>query len=43
MNETIKLTPKEGKVIMDKRTRATYTEVMCSESDRHFFVEVDAE
>lgn len=43
MNETIKLTPKEGKKLMDKRTKATYTEVVCAESDRHFFVEVDAE
>lgn len=43
MDNTIKLTPQEGKKLMDKRTRAIYAEVVCAEADKHFFVEVEAE
>lgn len=43
MNKTIKLTPSDGNVYMDKRTRKTYKEVVCAEVDKHFFIEVKAE
>lgn len=44
MENTIKYTPAEGKVFLDKRTRTPYSEVRCTEEDfKKFFIEVEAE
>lgn len=39
-NGLVRLTPSEGKRIVDKRTRKTYREVECEEKNVGFFKEV---
>lgn len=41
-NGLIRITPSEGKRIMGKRTRRTYTEVECEPKNVNYFKEVDA-
>lgn len=44
MEKTIKYTPAEGNVFLDKRTRTPYSEVRCTEEDfKKYFIEVKAE